>query len=138
MIVRRCSQSRTFLGCLSYISNAGTCKVQSFHHTLLQVQELEPELLLAILLAGAHFSADQNEANQARRLTSIAEIFLFRDQAFDASATKHDGRGLQLAQAALLICQLQLRNSDRSKREYVRCVLFQRLVAVSIAFALAI
>ena len=100
------------------------------HHTVLQVPDLEPELLLAILLVGAHFSADQEEVKRARLLTPLAEIYVFRDKAFTLNNPRRDRRSLQLVQAGLLICQLQLRSNDQVLRKRVRCELFERLITV--------
>lgn len=102
------------------------------HHTLLQVNQLAPELLLAVLVMGAHFSDDANDTSYASQLTNLAEVFIFRDRVFNYSEACDDHRGLQLLQAGLSICQLQLRIGDEVKQEQVRNVRFDRLIDVSI------
>lgn len=102
------------------------------HHTPLQVSSLAPGLLLAIMIVGAHFSDDATEVGYAGQLTSLAEIFVFRDKAFVAGQPCDGHRGLQLLQAGLLICQLQLRIGDDVKQKQVRSTLFGRLIDVSI------
>lgn len=103
------------------------------HHTFLQVNQLAPELLLAVLVMGAHFSDEVKDTTHASQLTTLAEVFIFRDKAFNANEPCGGHRGLQMLQAGLSICQLQLRIGDAVKQEQVRTVRFDRLIDVSTA-----
>jgi Fungal specific transcription factor domain len=112
------------------------------HPGLFDPNETFSPLLLAVVLVGALYSSDERMVQSARGLITLAEHWVFGSQVFSELSSISKGgvktsqfsefaTKFQAIQAAFVMSKILLREGDEDKTEYVRSVLFDRIIIVT-------